>query len=85
MYKFLTRNNAFGIKNVQNILKDFGIINPNIVRNLRWKPQYLVPQNSMSKECNTLLLIPSPKTTILPATEPSLPTQDWKLGNKSSI
>ena len=36
MFKLLTRNSAFGAKNVQNILKDFGIINPNIARNLRY-------------------------------------------------
>lgn len=35
MYKFLTRNNTFGVKNIQNILKNFGIVNPNIARNLR--------------------------------------------------
>jgi hypothetical protein len=76
MYKFLTRNNTFAIKNVQNILKDFGIVNPNIARNLRLSPHYLVLQNSMSKECNTNLLTPSPNTTISPATELLLPTLD---------
>lgn len=45
MFKLLTRNSAFGAKNVQNILKDFGIINPNIARNLR----YYLPWYSASE------------------------------------
>jgi hypothetical protein len=35
MFKLLTSSTAFGLKNVQGLLKDFGITNPNIVRNLR--------------------------------------------------
>ena len=35
MLKLVNSCNVFGLKTVQNILKDFGIVNPNIVRNLR--------------------------------------------------
>lgn len=80
MYKLLTKNGAFGLKNIQNILKDFGIINPNIARNLRYPSSHQVPQTSMSKVCSTLLLILSPSTTTLPTVVPLLPTPASKLG-----
>lgn len=81
MYKFLARTNVFGIKNIQKILKDFGIVNPNIARNLRYLSHYPALLISTSKECNILLLTLSPSTMILLAMEPSLPTLGSKLGN----
>jgi hypothetical protein len=76
MYKLLTRTNVFYVKNIQNILKDFGIVNPNIARNLRYLDLYTALQNCMSKECSILLPTPSPSTTTSPAVEPLSPTQD---------
>ena len=76
MYKLLTRNSAFGIKNAQNILKDFGIVNPNIARNLRYLNLHAALLSSMSRGCSILLPTLSPSTTKLPAREPLLPTQD---------
>ena len=35
MLKLATKRALFGLVNVQNMLKGFGIINPNIARNLR--------------------------------------------------
>jgi hypothetical protein len=35
MLKLATLHHFFALTNVQNILKGFGIVNPNIARNLR--------------------------------------------------
>lgn len=64
----------------QNLLKNFGIVNPNIYRNLRYQSTYLVFLNSMRVASTISLLILSPRRIKLLIQEPSVLTLELRLG-----
>ena len=59
----------------KNLLKNSGIVNPNIVRNLRYLSIHSAPQNSMRADSTTPLPTPTPNPTRSPAPAPSWPSQ----------
>jgi len=85
MFKLITTNTSFTLKNVQNILKGFGIVNPNIVRNLRHSFFYLAYPIYMLPVCSITQQIPSQGTTILPVMVPLSGFLGSELGNSSII
>lgn len=81
MRQLLNRSLFWFSKSQQGLLKNFGIVNPNIARNLRYLYFYPVLQNSMRADS----AIPPPTPTLNPtksqAVEPSLPSQEPEQGN----
>ena len=69
----------------QGLLKNFGIVTPNIVRNLRYFLSNSVCLFSMRVDSDGLLLTPTPSPTKSLATEPSWPSPVLELGTPSSM
>lgn len=83
MFKLLNNYSLFRFSaNNQNLLKAFGIVNPNIVRNLSYFIYLLLEfLNIMKWELTLFLLMPTPDTTKSQALELSLLILELKQGN----
>ena len=85
MRQLLNRSLFWFAKSQQGLLKNFGIVNPNIARNLRYLNFYPALQSFMRVDSDMYPLIPTPNQTKLQAVELSSPSQELEQGNHLTI
>lgn len=85
MKQLLNRSLFWFSKSQQGLLKNFGIVNPNIARNLRYLNFYPALQSFMRVDSDMYPLTPTPNQTKLQAVELSSPSQEPEQGNPLTI
>jgi hypothetical protein len=79
MMQLICRKAWFSSAN-KNLLKNFGIVNPNIVRNLRYSPPHAASQNSTKVASTISPQTPTQNPTKSPALALLWPSQVPELG-----
>ena len=85
MRQLLNRSLFWFSKSQQGLLKNFGIVNPNIARNLRYADFYPALQSFMKVDLAISLLTPTQNPTKSQVVEHLLPSQEPEQGNHLSI
>lgn len=81
MFKLLTKP----FYSASNILKNFGIVNPNVLRNLSYLWFYVALVNSMRQDWDLSQLIQTHKAPALPPLGLLLPSPEREQGNLLKI
>jgi hypothetical protein len=85
MRQLLNRSLFWFSKSQQDLLKNFGIVNPNIARNLRYLDSYSALQSFMKVDSDIFLPTPTQNQTKSQALELLLPFQEQEQGNYLTI